>query len=133
MPLPKINEFAKLASSLKDKVRCRYIYNYVFFTWIHTCLSIAYNRLDRHACIFQDTKVEAKTQAKAGFPRFPKKSGKGSLDGSEKDTPTTSVAAAKLNSPHALLSKLKNQVLLNQKAKLKLHHDLIREKVTNIN
>ena len=100
---------------------------------IHTCLSIAYNRLDRHACIFQDTKVEAKTQAKAGFPRFPKKSGKGSLDGSEKDTPTTSVAAAKLNSPHALLSKLKNQVLLNQKAKLKLHHDLIREKVTNIN
>ena len=91
------------------------------------------NRLDRHTCIFQDTKVEAKTQAKAGFPRFPKKSGKGSLDGSEKDTPTTSVAAAKLNSPHALLSKLKNQVLLNQKAKLKLHHDLIREKVTNIN
>ena len=131
MPLPKINEFAKLASSLKDKVRRRYIYNYVFFT-IHV-YQLHINRLDRHTCIFQDTKVEAKTQAKAGFPRFPKKSGKGSLDGSEKDTPTTSVAAAKLNSPHALLSKLKNQVLLNQKAKLKLHHDLIREKVTNIN
>ena len=87
------------------------------------------SNLDRYTCIFQDTKVEPKTQARPAIPRFPKKSGKGSLDGSEKDIPNTSVVASKLNSPHALLSKLKSQVLLNQKAKLKLHHDLIRERV----
>ena len=91
------------------------------------------SNLDTYTCIFQDTKVQPKTQARPAIPRFPKKSGKGSLDGSEKDIPNTSVVASKLNSPHALLSKLKSQVLLNQKAKLKLHHDLIRERVTNIN
>ena len=131
MPLPKINEFAKLASSLKDKVKCRYIHSYVFF--ILPLYILCTNDLDRYTCIFQDTKVEPKTQGKPGIPKFLKKSGKGSLDGSEKDVPNTSVPASKLNSPHALLSKLKSQVLLNQKAKLKLHHDLIREKVTNMN
>ena len=91
------------------------------------------NTSDRYTYVFQDAKAESKTQGKTGIAKFTKKSGKGSLEGSEKDIPTISVPASKLNSPHALLSKLKSQVLLNQKAKLKLHHDLIREKVTHIN
>ena len=109
------------------------MYRHIYIDIYIYCVRLCSNNLDRYSGMFQDTKAEPKAQAKAAIPRFLKKSGKGSLDGSEKDVPSTPVAASKLNSPHALLSKLKSQVLLNQKAKLKLHHDLIREKVTNIN
>ena len=50
-------------------------------------------------------------------------------DATEKETNSTSIGIPNSFPSQGILSKIKNQVLLNPRSKLRLSHDILREKV----
>ena len=60
---------------------------------------------------------------------FHKKLGK---ETGEKESHTTPLGVTNNFTSSGIFSKLKNQVLLNPRSKLRLSHDILREKVSNL-
>ena len=78
---------------------------------------------------FQEGKPERKTPGKSGHVTFNKKFGK---ETTEKESNSSSSGATSSFPSHGILSKLKNQALLNPRSKLRHSHDILREKVSKI-
>ena len=78
---------------------------------------------------FQEGKPERKTPGKSGHVTFNKRLGK---ETAEKESNITSSGASSSFPSHGILSKLKNQALLNPRSKLRLSHDILREKVNKM-
>ena len=77
---------------------------------------------------FEDCKVERKNTGRSGHATFHKRLSK---DATEKDTNSTSFGQPNSFPSQGILSKFKSQVLLNPRSKLRLSHDILREKVWN--
>ena len=78
---------------------------------------------------FQEGKPERKTPGKSVHVTFNKKFGK---ETAEKESNNNSSGPSSIFPSHGILSKLKNQALLNPRSKLRHSHDILREKVSKI-
>ena len=76
---------------------------------------------------FQEGKPERKNPVKSGHVTFNKKFGK---EAAEKESNSISSGVSSSFPSHGILSKLKNQALLNPRSKLRLSHEILREKVS---